>query len=75
LWNNESAVDATYHGGDLTVSKRLSDGWMMTGGVSIGKNIGYVGNTDSNNPNSWGFSRGIEGNDVPFSLRLTGVYE
>ena len=75
LWNNEEALDATYHGADLTLSKRLSDGWMMTGGLSVGKNTGYIGNSDLNNPNSQEFSRGIEGNDVPFSLRLTGLYE
>jgi hypothetical protein len=48
---------------------------MMTGGVSMGKNVGYVGNADLNNPNSKEFSRGIAGDDVPFSFRLSGLYE
>jgi hypothetical protein len=48
---------------------------MLTGGVSLGKNIGYVGNADLNNPNSKEFSRGLEGNSVPFSLSLSGLYE
>jgi hypothetical protein len=75
VWDNDSEMDSTYNGGDITVNKRLSDGWMLTGGISMGRNIGYVGNSDLNNPNSKEFSRGIEGNDVPYSLRLSGLYE
>ena len=48
---------------------------MMTGGVSIGETIGWVGSTDLNNPNSQEFNRGIVGNDTPFSFRLSGLYE
>jgi hypothetical protein len=73
LWNNESALDSTYNGTDLTVDKRMSNGWMMTGGISVGKNVGDIyGTSDLNNPNFL-FRRGIQGNDVPFSLRLSGV--
>jgi hypothetical protein len=75
LWNNESALDSTYNGSDITVSKRLSHGWMLNGGVSVGKNVGDIyGTDDLNNPNKT-FRRGIQGNDVPFSLRLSGLYE
>lgn len=82
VWDNEEALDSTYNGGDITIDKRLSNGWMFTGGVSIGKNIGdiYPSPTDStilndlNNPN-FTFRRGVSGNDVPFSLRLSSVYE
>jgi hypothetical protein len=75
VWDNEAEMDSTYNGGDITLNKRLSNGWMLTGGVSMGKNVGYVGAADLNNPNSKEFSRGIQGDDVPFSLRLSGLYE
>ena len=75
LWNNDPEMDSTYNGGDITLNKRLSDGWMMTGGLSVGKNVGYVGVADLNNPNSKTFARGIEGDDVPVSVRMSGLYE
>ncbi len=75
LFFNAKELDSTYNGTDITLDKRMSNHWMMTGGVSIGKTIGWIGNTDLNNPNSKEFARGIVGNDVPFSLRLSGVYD
>ena len=75
LWDNDPEMNSTYNGGDITLNKRLSNGWMMTGGISMGRNIGYVGVADLNNPNSKQFSRGIEGNDVPVSVRMSGLYE
>jgi hypothetical protein len=75
LWNNDPEMDSTYNGGDITLNKRLSNGWMMTGGLSMGKNVGYVGVADLNNPNSKPFSRGIQGDDVPVSVRMSGLYE
>ena len=75
LWDNEPELDSVYNGTDITLQKRLSDGWMLMGGVSIGENIGDIyGTEDLNNPN-FQFRRGIQGNDVPFSLRLSGIYE
>jgi hypothetical protein len=75
VWDNEEALDSTYNGTDITLQKRLSGGWMLMGGVSIGENIGDIyGTEDLNNPN-FQFRRGIQGNDVPFSLRLSGIYE
>ena len=73
LWDNDPEMDSTYNGGDITLNKRLSNRWMMTGGVSIGKNVGYVGAADLNNPNSKEFSRGIQGDDVPVSFRMSGL--
>jgi hypothetical protein len=75
LWDNDPEMDSTYNGGDITLNKRLSNNWMMTGGISVGKNIGYVGVADLNNPNSKPYSRGIQGDDVPVSLRMSGLYE
>jgi hypothetical protein len=75
LWDNDPAMDSTYTGGDITVNKRLANRWMLTGGASFGKNIGYVGPADLNNPNSREFAYGIQGDDVPFSFRMSGLYE
>jgi hypothetical protein len=75
VWTNEPLLDSNYNGGDITLDKRMSNGWMMTGGASFGKNIGWVGNTDLNNPNSKEFSRGVVGNDVPWSYRVSGIYD
>ena len=75
VWDNDPEMDSTYNGGDITVNKRLSNRWMLTGGVSVGKNVGYVGAADLNNPNSKEFSRGVQGNDVPFSFSMSGLYE
>ncbi len=73
LWDNEEALNSTYNGSDLTIDKRMSNGWMLTGGISVGKNTGDIyGTNDLNNPNNL-FRRGLQGNDVPFSLRLSGV--
>jgi hypothetical protein len=78
VWSNDPAFDTTYNGADFQLDKRMSNRWMLTGGVSIGKNIGdvYQGATlpDLNNPN-FVFRQGRVGNDLPFSLRLSGVYE
>jgi Carboxypeptidase regulatory-like domain len=75
VWNNESALDSKYDGTDININKRLSHGWMFTGGASFGKNVGDIyGTDDLENPNRT-FRRGIQGNDVPFSLRLSGLYE
>jgi hypothetical protein len=86
VWTNDSTLNSNYNGGDITLDKRMSNGWMLTGGVSVGKNTGYNGlggtcatsngcTTDLNNPNAKAFSYGIYGNDVPWSLRISSIYE
>jgi hypothetical protein len=84
LWANDPAEDTTYNGADITVNKRMSNRWSFTGGVSVGKTTGdtqaaTVASTgqpagDLNNPNLT-FRDGIVGDDTPFSLRLSGVYQ
>jgi hypothetical protein len=76
VWSNAPEMDTKYDGTDITLDKRLSNGWMMTGGVSFGENIGdiYPVGSDLNNPN-FTFREGITGNDTPFSFRLSGLYE
>ena len=75
LLDNEEALDSNYNGGDITVNKRMSDGWSLMAGASYGKSIGDVLGGDLNNPNSKEFRRGLLGNDVPWSYRLSGVYD
>ena len=75
MWDNEEALDSNYNGGDITVNKRMSDGWSLMAGASYGKSIGDVLGGDLNNPNSQEFRRGLLGNDVPWSYRLSGVYD
>ena len=75
LFDNEEALDSNYNGGDITVNKRMSDGWSLMAGASFGKSIGDVLGGDLNNPNSKEFRRGLLGNDVPWSYRLSGVYD
>jgi hypothetical protein len=78
LWANFSELDTDFNGADITVNKRLSNNWSLTGGASYGKTTGdiYAALTtgDLNNPNNT-FRDGVVGNDVPYSYRLSGVYE
>jgi hypothetical protein len=82
LFDNLSALDATYNGFDLTVDKRLSNRWMLMGGMNLGKTEGDIycnsliactaANGDLNNPN-FTYRRGVVGNDVPVALRMSGL--
>jgi hypothetical protein len=76
VWDNYSELDSIFNGTDISLDKRLSNGWMMTGGISVGKNTGdvYPVGSDLNNPN-FTFRKGVTGNDTPFSFRLSGIYE
>ncbi len=75
VWDNEEILDSNYTGGDITINKRMNNGWSMMAGASFGKSIGEVVGGDLNNPNSKEFRRGLLGNDVPWSYRLSGVYD
>ncbi len=76
VWDNYRELDSIYHGTDITLDKRMSNGWMMTGGISVGKSTGDIHpiGSDLNDPN-FQFRQGIQGNDTPFSLRLSGIYD
>ncbi len=56
----------------------MSNHWSLTGGASFGRTVGDIYATattvDLNNPNNT-FRQGVVGNDVPYSYRLSGVYE
>jgi hypothetical protein len=75
LWDNFSELDTNYHGADLTFQKRLSNRWMILGGLNVGRNKGDIFETsDLNNPN-FQFRQGVIGNDVPFSFKVSGLYQ
>jgi len=84
LYDNQSALDGSYKGLDLTVDKRLSNHWMLLGGASFGKTEGDIYcnsliactalNGDLNNPNLM-YRHGVVGNDVPVALRASGVLQ
>ena len=75
VYSNQPQLDADYRGGDVSVNKRMSNGWSLMAGASYGKTISDVLGGDLNNPNSAAFRRGVFGNDVPWSYRLSGVVE
>jgi hypothetical protein len=84
LFDNQSALDGTYNGFDVTVDKRLSHRWMLMGGANFGKTEGDIycnslvactaATGDLNNPNLM-FRHGVVGNDVPVSLRASGLFQ
>jgi hypothetical protein len=80
LWDNAPEFDTNYNGGDFTATRRLNNHWSIAGGASFGKTVGDIYATsasslvDLNNPNNT-FRNGVVGNDVPWSYRMSGVYE
>jgi hypothetical protein len=73
--DNQSYLDTTYKGVEMTVAKRFSRNWQMVGGLTIGKNQGGTTNgTDLNDPNVTLFPEGIVGNDSKYAFRLSGSY-
>jgi hypothetical protein len=75
VFANETGLDSDYNGGDITLNKRMAHGWSLMAGASFGKTTGDVLGGDLNNPNSQEYRRGLLGNDVPWSYRLSGVYD
>jgi hypothetical protein len=78
LWDNASEMNTEFNGVDITFNKRLSNRWMLMGGMSFGKSegdiYGAVATGDLNDPNNT-FRRGLIGNDVPFSFKVFGLYQ
>jgi hypothetical protein len=75
VWANQDELDVDYHGVELSVNKRMSNGWSLMGGANFGRATGTVITGDLNNPNSPDFRRGAFGNDVPWAYRLSGVFD
>ena len=61
LWDNVPELNGDYNGVDLNFRKRLSNRWMVMGGVSLGRDEGDIyGSSDLNDPN-FTFRRGVSG--------------
>jgi hypothetical protein len=72
---NTPENDTTYNGIDVNINKRMSDRWMLMGGISVSKNTGRQDQgSDLNDPNIQ-FSKGLFQNDVPVTYKFSGVYE
>ena len=74
VYSSDPAEDSFYDGADFTVNKRMSHGWSLMAGVTLGKSTGDPVAGDLNNPNNSQFRQGIVGNDTPVSERISGVY-
>ncbi len=75
VYDNYPERDQTFHGVDLLFNKRMSNRWMMMGGLSIGRHRGetYTDVDDLNNPN-FTFRDGTVDTDVPVSFKVSGAY-
>jgi hypothetical protein len=74
-WSNRPEENTDYNGSDVTVNKRMSHHWSFTGGASFGKTKGDALGGDLNNPNSAQYRYGSFGMDIPWSYRMSGMYE
>jgi hypothetical protein len=75
LYFNTDTADSDFNGADITITRRMSNKWSLTGGASFGKSLGDILAQDLNNPNSVQFRRGLLGTDSPWSYRASGVYQ
>jgi hypothetical protein len=78
VFDNHDELDASFHGFDLTLQRRMRDGWMLIGSLSLGKSeadiYGEFIASDLNNPN-FAFRRGPRAEDVPVAFKMSGAYE
>jgi hypothetical protein len=76
LWDNfPEVLDTRYNGVDVNFQKRLSNRWMVRGGMSFGRYTGDIhGTADLNNPN-FQFREGVQSQNVPFAYKVFGLYE
>ena len=81
--DNESFLDTSYNGVELTANKRFSHRWQMVAGLTIGKNTGGVntaggsgqsGTVDLNDPNNTLYPDAVIGNDSKAAFRLAASY-
>ncbi|HUP38856.1 MAG TPA: TonB-dependent receptor [Vicinamibacterales bacterium] len=78
LFYNSDELDTNYHGGDITVNKRLSNRWSLMGGGSWGKVTAKTRGGNRNDPHIVNyFDSNVLGsvNDRPWSYRMSGIYE
>jgi len=78
LFFNSTLSDTTYDGADITLNKRMSNHFSVTGGATFGKTEQASAGGDLNNPNVTKnpyFLGGITSGDRPWSYRMSGVVD
>jgi hypothetical protein len=78
LFFNSALSNTDYNGADITLNKRMSDHFSVTGGANYGRTIQASAGGDLNNPNVANnpyFLGGITSGDRPWSYRLSGVVQ
>jgi hypothetical protein len=77
LFYNSDELDTNYHGGDITINKRLSNRWSLMGGGSWGKVTAQTRGGNRNDPHILNYfdQDVLAGADRPWSYRLSGIYE
>src|SRR6185436_10817311 len=75
LFFNSELSNTTYNGADITVNKRMSNHFSLTGGATYGRTELASAGGDLNNPNITRnpyFLGGITNGDRPWSYRMSG---
>jgi hypothetical protein len=77
LFFNSPDSDTDYHGGDITINKRMSNRWSMIGGASWGTVKAKTRGGVRSNPHIVNYfdDEPLAGADRPWSYRMSGVYE
>lgn len=77
LFFNSPDSDTNYHGGDLTLNKRMSNRWSMMAGASWGQVTQRTRSGLRSDPHIVNHfdNETLAGADRPWSYRLSGVYE
>jgi hypothetical protein len=70
---NHSDRGEYFNGLDLTVSKRMTDRWSVSGGLSLGSDQSRV-SYRRDNPNSNLFVGGPTSGNIPWSIKTNGIY-
>ncbi len=77
LFFNSPDSDTNYHGGDVTVNKRMSHRWALMAGASWGKVTSRTRGGLRSDPHVINYfdNEPLAGADRPWSYRLSGAYE
>jgi hypothetical protein len=77
LFYNSPEGDTNYHGGDITVNKRMSNRWSLMGGASWGTVTQNTRGGVRSDPHVLNYfdSDVLASGDRPWSYRMSGVYE
>ncbi len=77
LFYNSPELDIDYHGGDVTVNKRMSNRWALMAGASWGKVTSRTRGGLRSDPHILNYfdNETLADADRPWSYRLSGAYE